>query len=62
MNYIVHGVTKSWTSLSDFHFTSTLDRDGGYLVVVSEGHLSDLSQHAWYLLMAQTSISGHWEK
>ena len=29
MNYIVHGVTKSWTSLSDLHFTSTLDRDGG---------------------------------
>ena len=42
MNYIVHGVTKSWTSLSDFHFTSTLDRDGGYLVVVSEGLLSGI--------------------
>ena len=22
MDYIVHGVTKSWTRLSDFHFTS----------------------------------------
>ena len=22
MDYIVHGVTKSWTQLSDFHFTS----------------------------------------
>ena len=22
MHYIVHGVTKSWTPLSDFHFTS----------------------------------------
>ena len=21
MDYIVHGVTKSWTQLSDFHFT-----------------------------------------
>ena len=24
MDYIVHGVTKSWTRLSDFHFTSLL--------------------------------------
>ena len=23
IDYIVHGVTKSWTRLSDFHFTST---------------------------------------
>ena len=22
MDFIVHGVTKSWTQLSDFHFTS----------------------------------------
>ena len=29
MDYIVHGVTKSQTSLSNFHFTSTLGRDGG---------------------------------
>ena len=24
INYIVHGVAKSWTQLSDFHFTSAL--------------------------------------
>ena len=25
MNYIVHGVTKSWTQFSDFHFHYGLD-------------------------------------
>ena len=29
---------------------------------ISNRHLSDLGQHVYYLLMAQTSISGHWEK
>ena len=26
MNYIVHGVAKSWTQLSDFHFHFTCAR------------------------------------
>ena len=26
--YIVHGVAKSWTQLSDFHFTSSFHEDG----------------------------------
>ena len=25
MNYIVHGVAKSWTRLSDFHFTPKIE-------------------------------------
>ena len=29
MNYIVHGVAKSWTQLSDFHFTSLHWREFG---------------------------------
>ena len=27
MDYIVHGVSKSWTRLSDFHFTSLYIKD-----------------------------------
>ena len=29
MDYIVHGVTKSWTQLSDFHFLTRLVRMWG---------------------------------
>ena len=59
MDYIVHGVTKSWTRLSDFHFTSlhfTFCYKSGIIcisevVVISPGSLDSS------LLFIQPAIS-----
>ena len=41
MNYTVHGVSKSWTQLSDFHFHTS--------------HLNVCLQEAWEAALFKTS-------
>ena len=52
MDYIVHGITKNWTQLSDFHFTSLM------IPYVGNAKLSSKNSHVLTCLKQIRSYIG----
>ena len=54
MDYIVHGVTKSWTWLNDFHFTSEIGIMEGWFNQSWKPFLA--LDHNWFILVSIVTL------
>ena len=63
MDSIVHGVTKSWTRLSDFHFTKITTRDEEKVACLScnslQNNMKQNEKNVIYLCMFSQNIWSH---
>ena len=56
MYHIVHGIAKSQTQLSDFHFHPSWNLSQYCLHIFTSNHSNELASHPWFALTVQLSL------